>query len=141
MKTPVLLLVLAGAALLALPPNPPAIAQEEEDLTAGVRTMRAAFARAKKRSDNLDFAGAVRELDSHRPRAARRRISATRAGAADGGHDLGPGPVQHGQQQGRRPNETLLRLKPGYRRHNAAPKVIDLFDGCAPASPAGSSSI
>src|SRR5437867_5900591 len=60
------LALVSGAALLlvlafALSPAP---AQEEEDLTASLKTMRASFNKARERLDNLDFAGAIRELST-----------------------------------------------------------------------------
>src|SRR5439155_414069 len=59
-----LLFGLALGMLCATAPLSIVTAQQEEDLTADLKTMRAAFNRARERIDNLDFAGASRDLST-----------------------------------------------------------------------------
>jgi hypothetical protein len=135
MKTPALLLVIACAAALALPPAPKAYAQEEEDLTAGLRTMRVAFDRARQRIDNLDFSGAVRELEAViAPRRAAKPadLSDEELELLVAAYDLRARSLfSMANSKGAEADyETLLRLKPGYPidRQTLSPKVVDLFD-------------
>lgn len=114
---------------------PPAVCQEEEDLTAGLRSMRAIFTRARERIDNLDFAGAVRELGGIiEPRRARRAadMSGEERDLLCMAYDLrGRSHFSLGNQKAAEADfETLLRLHPGYPidRQTLSPKVVDLFD-------------
>jgi soluble cytochrome b562 len=128
---------LAAALLAALPvaaPRP-ALAQEEVDLTAALRTLKAAFDRAREHVDNLDFTAAARELGTIiEPRKTRKAADLGReemeilAAALDmrARALFNLGNVKAAEAD----FETLLRLEPSYviDRQTLSPKVVDLFD-------------
>ncbi|MGH9797410.1 MAG: PEGA domain-containing protein, partial [Candidatus Polarisedimenticolia bacterium] len=124
-----------AALLLAAPPSPAphAFAQEEEDLTAGIRTLRAAFDRARARVDDLDFAGAVRELTAIlEPRRAAKDLGAEELALLSAAFDMrARAQFNLGNLKGAEADfEALLRLDPSYAidRQTLSPKVVDLFD-------------
>ncbi len=130
------LAVALAMALIAAPQAATkAHAQTEEDLTAGVKTMRAAYDRARERIDELDFAAAVRELGgiidprrsakpSELPAEELKLLSASYDMRARAYFNLG-NPKMAEADFG-----TLLKLAPGYAidRQTLSPKVVDLFD-------------
>ena len=131
------LTLISGAALLlvlafALSPAP---AQEEEDLTASLKTMRASFNKARERLDNLDFAGAIRELSTviePRKTVKTSDLSAEELKLLCAAYDLrARGQFNLGNGKGAEGDfASLLRLNPGYAidRQTLSPKVVDLFD-------------
>jgi len=133
----VLWLALA-VALLAAPPAwtaPPAPAQEEEDLTAALKSMRAAFNRARERIENLDFLGAGRELSGIiEPRKAAKAsdLSLEELDLLCAAYDMrARAQFNLGNIKGAETDFTaLLKLNPGYAidRQTLSPKVVDLFD-------------
>ncbi len=126
----------ACAALLALAVGlSRAPAQEEEDLTASLKAMRASFNKARERLDNLDFAGAIRELSSviePRKNARASDLSAEELRLLCAAYDLrARGQFNLGNVKGAEGDfSSLLRLNPGYAidRQTLSPKVVDLFD-------------
>lgn len=129
-------MLVVSALLLILPAvvHRPA-AQEEEDLTRGLRDVRAAYDRARERIDELDFAGAVKELnavlDARRPvRPGELGVEEARLLAA--AYDLrARAQFNLGNAAGAEKDfEALLRLDPAYAidRQTLSPKVVDLFD-------------
>ena len=131
------LLLAAVAALLLAPalPAPPARAQQEEDLTGGTRALRDAFDRARERIDELDFAGAVQDLQTIiEPRKAARAgdLGAEELKLLCAAYDLR---ARAQYTLGKAPRaeadfEALLRLEPSWAidRQTLSPKVVDLFD-------------
>jgi tetratricopeptide (TPR) repeat protein len=132
---------LAALLLLAAPlppvvpvsPVPSAFAQEEEDLTAGIRNLRAAFDRARARLDDLDFAGAVRELTTIlEPRRAAKDLGAEELALVSAAFDMrARAQFNLGNLKGAEADfEALVRLDPSYAidRQTLSPKVVDLFD-------------
>jgi PEGA domain-containing protein/PDZ domain-containing protein len=126
------LILALGAGLVTAPR---ATAQEEEDLTAGVKTIRAAFDRARARIDELDFAGAIRELNgiidprrSARPSDMGTEESGLLCAALDmrarAYFNLGNPKMAEADFT------ALLRINPAYPidRQTLSPKVVDLFD-------------
>ena len=132
----ILLVVLAvGAAWAVLSPAPVALAQEEEDLTADLKAMRAAFNKARERIDNLDFMGASRELSSiiePRKEKTARDLSAEELGVLCSAYDMRARALFNlGNTRGAEADFTaLLKLSPSYAidRQTLSPKVVDLFD-------------
>lgn len=133
------LLLLLGLALMvspvAAPPGPPLLAQEEEDLTAALKAMRAAFNRARERIENLDFAAAIRELSTViEPRKAAKAsdLSAEELTLLSAAYDIrGRAQFSLGNVKDAEADfGSLLRLNPGYAidRQTLSPKVVDLFD-------------
>jgi hypothetical protein len=128
----------AGAILAAVAAGlgeRPARAQQEEDLTAGVKALRAAFDRARARIDDLDFAGAVRELGTViEPRRAARAgtLSLEELNLLTAAYDMRARAYFNlGNLRGAEADfDALLRLDPGYviDRQTLSPKVVDLFD-------------
>jgi PDZ domain-containing protein/PEGA domain-containing protein len=122
----------AGVLLLS---GAPATSQEEEDLTAGLKAMRAAFNRARERTENLDFAGAVRELGSvieARKGVRASDLSVEEMGLLSAAYDMRAranfslGNVKAAEAD----FEALVKLNPSYPidRQTLSPKVVDLFD-------------
>ncbi|MBI4169077.1 MAG: PEGA domain-containing protein [Acidobacteria bacterium] len=114
---------------------PRAVCQEEEDLTAGLKAMRAAFTRAREKIDNLEFASAVRELGTvidPRRNARGADLSGEERELLCSAYDLrGRSHFNLGNQKAAEADfEALLRLEPGYPidRQTLSPKVVDLFD-------------
>ncbi len=131
----IIMIALALALVAAPPASRRAQAQTEEDLTAGLKTMRAAYDRARERIDELDFAGAVRELggiiDPRRSARASdlqaeelKLLSASYDMRARAYFNLGNSKMAEADFG------TLLKLDPGYAidRQTLSPKVVDLFD-------------
>ena len=123
---------LALSLAAALSPVP---AQQEEDLTAGLKAMRASFNKARERLDNLDFTGAIRELSAViEPRKSARAsdLSAEELKLLCASYDLrARGQFNLGNVKGAEADfNALLRLNPGYPidRQTLSPKVVDLFD-------------
>lgn len=123
---------LMGAGLFALRP---ASAQEEVDLTAGVKAMRAAYDRARARIEELDFAGAIRELGGIiEPRRAAKvsDLSAEELNMLCSAYDLRARAYFNlGNSKAAETDfGALLRLNPAYPidRQTLSPKVVDLFD-------------
>ncbi len=113
----------------------PAWAQQEEDLTAELKGMRAAFDRARARIDDLDFAGAVRELGTViEPRRTVRpgSLSLEELNLLCAAYDLRARAFFNlGNLKGAEADfDSLIRLDPGYLidRQTLSPKVVDLFD-------------
>jgi PEGA domain-containing protein/PDZ domain-containing protein len=131
-----LLLVLAVLVAVAAPAlSVVALAQEEEDLTADLKAMRAAFNRARERIDNLDFTGAARELSSiiePRKEKTARDLSAEELGLLCSAYDMRARALFNlGKTSGSEADfSALLRLSPSYAidRQTLSPKVVDLFD-------------
>jgi tetratricopeptide (TPR) repeat protein len=131
---------LLAAALLgiALPGGPaarPAAAQEEEDLTAGLKAIRAAFDRAKARLEDLDFAGGIRELATiiePRKSAKAADLSSEELSLLSAAYDMRARAYFNlGNLKGAEADfDALLKLNPGYAidRQTLSPKVVDLFD-------------
>ena len=110
-------------------------AQEEVDLTADLKSMRAAFNRARERIDNLDFAGAARELSTIiEPRKAKKAsdLSAEELRLLCAAYDMrGRSQFNLGFARGAEADfAALLKLNPAYAidRQTLSPKVVDLFD-------------
>ncbi len=131
------LLLLLGVPLVgaAAAPFSFVAAQEEEDLTADLKAMRAAFNRARERIDNLDFLGAARELSSIiEPRKDKKiqDLSVEELHLLSTAYDLrGRALFNLGNTRGAEADFTaLLRLNPAYPidRQTISPKVVDLFD-------------
>ncbi|HEV8701437.1 MAG TPA: PEGA domain-containing protein [Candidatus Polarisedimenticolia bacterium] len=113
----------------------PLLAQEEEDLTAALKSMRAAFNRARERIENLDFTGAARELSTIiEPRKAAKAadLSVEEMNLLCAAYDMRAralfnlGNVKSAEGD----FAALLKLNPGYAidRQTLSPKVVDLFD-------------
>ncbi len=127
--------LLLGAALAAGAGQRKAAAQEEEDLTAGLKALRASFARAQERIENLDFAGAVKDLgtllDSRRAVKAS-DLSSEELKLITAAYDLRARAYFNlGNAKAAGTDfESLLRLDPTYTidRETLSPKVVDLFD-------------
>ena len=128
-----------GLALLVPPAaettGPPILAQEEEDLTASLKAMRAAFNRARERIENLDFAAASRELGAIiEPRKAVKAsdLSLEEMNVLCAAYDMrGRAHFNLGNVKGAEADfGSLVRLNPGYAidRQTLSPKVVDLFD-------------
>ena len=128
----VVITLVLGATLLC---GPPVIAQEEEDLTAGLQVIREAFERARRKSDELDFQGAIGHLraiiDPRRAQKAPelgleelRLLTAAYDLRARAHFNLGQGKAAASDF------ESLLRLDPSYAidRQSLSPKVVSLFD-------------
>jgi hypothetical protein len=110
-------------------------AQQEEDLTAGLKAMHAAFDRARERIDDLDFAGAVRELQAIiEPRKTARAsdLGVEELGLLCAAYDLrARASFNLGNAKAAEADfGALLRLNPAYAidRQTLSPKVVDLFD-------------
>jgi hypothetical protein len=131
-----LLLVLTASLLGAVTVSfVPAFAQEEEDLTADLKAMRAAFNRARERIDNLDFLGAAHELSSIiEPRKDKKAqdLSVEELRLLCTAYDMrGRAQFNLGNARGSEADFTaLLKLNPAYAidRQTLSPKVVDLFD-------------
>jgi tetratricopeptide (TPR) repeat protein len=129
-------LTLALALLLScLPSGRPLLAQEEEDLTQSLRSMRQAYDKARERIDDLDFSAAIRELQALiEPRRSARPSDLTleELKVLCSAYDLRArawfnlGNAQAAQAD----FESLLRLDASYAidRHTLSPKVVALFD-------------
>lgn len=128
-----------GLALLVPPAadatGPEVLAQEEEDLTASLKAMRAAFNRARERIENLDFAAASRELGAIiEPRKAVKAsdLSLEELNLLCAAYDMrGRAHFNLGNVKGAEADfGSLVRLNPGYAidRQTLSPKVVDLFD-------------
>lgn len=128
-----------GLALLAAPlpawPAGPNVAQEEEDLTAGLKAMRAAFNRARERIENLDFLGSARELSGIiEPRKAAKPadLSLEELNLLCAAYDMrARAQFNLGNMKGAETDfASLLKLNPSYAidRQTLSPKVVDLFD-------------
>ncbi|HEU4401570.1 MAG TPA: PEGA domain-containing protein, partial [Candidatus Polarisedimenticolia bacterium] len=122
------------AAPSGLAPSP-ALAQQEEDLTAGLRAMRAAYDRARERIDNLDFAGAIRELGAIiEPRRSVRPgdLAQEELDVLGAAYDMRARAYFNlGNLKAAEADfSALVRLDPGYSidRQTLSPKVVDLFD-------------
>lgn len=128
-------IALAALVLAAVAPLPALRAQQEVDLTGGTRDLREAFDRARERIDELDFAGAVRDLQTIiEPRRAARAadlgaeemkiLCAAYDLRARAHYNLGKSPAAEADF------EALLRLEPSWAidRQTLSPKVVDLFD-------------
>ena len=140
MRRALRLLLLCGAVatapgILAPALAPWASAQEEEDLTQGLRGMREAYDRARERVDELDFQAAVRELqgliDSRKGvRAADLSLEETKVLCA--AYDLrARAQFNLGNAKAAEADfEALVKLDPSYGidRQTLSPKVVDLFD-------------
>jgi len=114
---------------------PPARAQQEEDLTAGLRDMREAYDRARDRSDELDFTATVSELQSiiePRKAATRADLGAEEQKLLCAAYDLRARAQFNLGNSGAAESdfEALLRLDPAWAidRQTLSPKVVDLFD-------------
>jgi hypothetical protein len=110
-------------------------AQQEEDLTADLKSMRAAFNRARERIDNLDFAGASRELSTIiEPRKEKKAssLSAEEMRVLCAAYDMrGRAQFNLGITRGAEADfSALVKLNPAYPidRQTLSPKVVDLFD-------------
>jgi PEGA domain-containing protein len=131
-----LALPLAAALLVAvLPGGMPVRAQEEEDLTEGLRGLREAFDRARESIDELDFAKAVAMLQPIIE--PRRQARAADLGAEEqkllcAAYDLrARAQFNLGNAGAAEADfEALLRLDPSWviDRQTLSPKVVDLFD-------------
>jgi len=128
-------LLALALALPVLAPPARVLAQEEEDLTADLKSMRAAFNRARERIDNLDFLGAARELSSIiEPRKDRKPsdLSSEEMRLLCAAYDMrARAQFNLGKASGAEADYTaLLRLNPSYAidRQTLSPKVVDLFD-------------
>ena len=121
------------AAVLMLMPG--AVAQEEEDLTAGLRQSRGAIARARGAMDELDFAAAIRDLGDpirHLQDAGgsvldvEEEVLLSEAYALRARAHFNLGNIK----AARADYEALVRLAPGYSidRQSLSPKVVSLFD-------------
>ena len=134
---------IAGAALLATALLAPVLlwvgpvpAQEEvEDLTKDLKAMRDAYDRARERIDDLDFAAAVRELQSlieprRSARAADLTLEETKVLCA--AYDLRARALFNlgRAKEAESDFDALLKLDPSYDidRQTLSPKVVDLFD-------------
>jgi tetratricopeptide (TPR) repeat protein len=120
---------------VALLPAATAIAQEEEDLTEGLRAIHAAYDRARERIEDLDFAGAVRELGAiidPRRAAKAKDLSLEELRLLCSSYDLrARAHFNLGNLKGAEADfQALIRLNPGYAidRQTLSPKVVDLFD-------------
>ena len=127
--------LVAAAIALVLCVAPPALAQQEEDLTQGHKDMRQAYDRARERIDELDFAAGVRELQSIiEPRRAARAadLSLEEMKILTAAYDLrARAEINLGNPKAAEADfESLLRLDPNYAidRQTLSPKVVDLFD-------------
>jgi len=132
--TAVLIAVVVAVAMVAAP-VPPAWAQQEEDLTAGLRGMREAYDRARDRIEELDFAAAVSELQPViEPRRAVRPadLGAEEQKLLCAAYDLRARAHFNLGNSGAAESdfEALLRLDPSWTidRQTLSPKVVDLFD-------------
>ena len=112
-----------------------AIAQQEEDLTTDLKSMRAAFNRARERIDNLDFAAASRELSTIiEPRKDKKpsSLSAEELRLLCAAYDMrGRAQFNLGFTRGAEADfSALVKLNPAYPidRQTLSPKVVDLFD-------------
>ena len=130
-----LLFGLALGILCATAPLSIVTAQQEEDLTADLKTMRAAFNRARERIDNLDFAGASRDLSTIiEPRKEKKAsaLSAEELRLLCAAYDMrGRAQFNLGMTRGAEADfAALLKLNPAYPidRQTLSPKVVDLFD-------------
>jgi len=132
-----LLLLVLALALLATAGSSdrPAVAQEEEDLTQDLRSMRETYDRARERIDELDFATAVKELQGIiEPRQNARQadltveelkvLCAAYDMRARAWFNLGNAKAAESDF------ESLLRLDASYLidRHTLSPKVVAVFD-------------
>jgi tetratricopeptide (TPR) repeat protein len=113
----------------------PAAAQEEEDLGSAIREMRSAFDRARERSDELDFSGAIQILGSViEPRRAARPedLDLEELDLLVAAFDLRARAFFNTGHADRAEADfsELLRLNPAYRmdRETLSPKVVALFD-------------
>ena len=133
------LVMMLGLALLAAPlvawPAGPDPAQEEEDLTASLKAMRAAFNRARERIENLDFLGSARELSGIiEPRKAAKTgdLSLEELNLLCAAYDMrARAQFNLGNMKGAETDfASLLKLNPSYAidRQTLSPKVVDLFD-------------
>ncbi|MFQ5890504.1 MAG: PEGA domain-containing protein [Gemmatimonadota bacterium] len=128
-------LVLAIAGASPWPPPSAIRAQEVEDLTAGIRRIREALDRARLRMEELDFAGAIRDLEVIiAPRASARpaELELEEIDVLATAYDLrARARFNLGRIDAARSDfETLVRLAPGYSidRQSLSPKVVALFD-------------
>jgi len=141
------LFLLGGALLGEIRPGPPALfglglllappvaAQEEEDLTAGLKAIRVAYDRARERIDELDFAGAIRELGTiiePRRTAKAAELQAEELNLLCSAYDMRARAYFNlGNAKAAEADfGSLIRLNPGYAidRQTLSPKVVDLFD-------------
>jgi len=129
------LLVLLLLLLPLAPPARPPVAQEEVDLTAGLKAIRAAFDRARARIDDLDFAGGIRELAAIiEPRKTARAsdLGSEELTLLCAAYDLRARAYFNlGNMKAAEADfQALLRLNPSYAidRQTLSPKVVDLFD-------------
>ncbi|MBI1951364.1 MAG: PEGA domain-containing protein [Acidobacteria bacterium] len=133
-------LALALGLALLVPPfaawtGRPILAQEEEDLTASLKAMRAAFNRARERIENLEFAAAGRELSAIiEPRGAAKAsdLSLEEMNLLSAAYDMrARARFNLGNLKGAEADfGSLVRLNPDYAidRQTLSPKVVDLFD-------------
>jgi tetratricopeptide (TPR) repeat protein len=125
-----LLLLLVGPGAWRRP-----AAQEEEDLTRGLRDVHAAYDRARERIDELDFAAAVKELsavlDGRKP-VRPGELGAEEVRLLAAAYDLrARAQFNLGNTAAAEKDfAALLRIDPAYAidRQTLSPKVVDLFD-------------
>jgi PEGA domain/PDZ domain len=108
---------------------------EEEDLTVGLKKMWQAYDRARDRIDDLDFAGAVHELNGiiePRKTARPEDLGLEEIRLLTSAYDLRARALFNlGNPQGAEADfAALLALNPSYAidRQTLSPKVVDLFD-------------